>query len=151
MWAASIQRASSRSRDWGARLALVEYLYNDAVRVLPLVYALNRVWPPSSKRLADRVGTLPVMPERLAARIDEALTETDMLRAMLVTTEVQIDTIDLAPPGPNVDRACRWLPDVARVLREASLSQEEQPTITSLAACARGFAGAGAADARFEC
>ena len=48
----------------GERLALVEYLYNDAVRVLPIVYALNRVWQPTSKRLADRVQALPVRPER---------------------------------------------------------------------------------------
>lgn len=108
----------------GERLALVEYLYNDAVRVLRLVYALNRVWQPTSKRLADRVRTLPVRPERLAERIEEALTETDPLRAMLVMTELQADTVDLAPPGPNVDRARRWLRAVAEVLRKASLSRE---------------------------
>jgi hypothetical protein len=108
----------------GERLALVEYLYNDAVRVLRLVYALSRVWQPTSKRLADRVRTLPVQPERLAERIEEALTETDPLRAMLVMTELQADTVDLAPPGPNVDRARHWLRDVAEVLRKASLSRE---------------------------
>src|SRR5690348_12900985 len=67
----------------GERLALVEYLYNDAVRVLRIVYALNRVWQPTSKRLADRVQVLAVKPERLAERIEEALTEPDPLRAML--------------------------------------------------------------------
>ena len=103
----------------GERLALVEYLYNDAVRVLRLVYALNQVWQPTSKRLADRVRTLPVQPERLAERIEEALTETDPLRAMLVMTELQADTVDLAPRGPNVERARHWLRDVAEVLRKA--------------------------------
>lgn len=104
----------------GERLALVEYLYNDAARVLRIVYALNRTWQPTSKRLADRVQALPVKPERLAERIVEALTEPDPLRAMLVMTELQADTADLAPSGPNIDRARRWLREVIAVLREAS-------------------------------
>jgi hypothetical protein len=108
----------------GERLALVEYLFNDALRVLRIVYALNRVWQPTSKRLADRVQALPVKPERLAARIAEALTEPDPLRAMLVMSELQADTADLAPPGPNIDRARRWLREVIAVLREASHSRE---------------------------
>jgi hypothetical protein len=94
------------------------------VRVLRIVYALNRVWQPSSKRLADRVQALPVKPERLAERIEEALTESDPLRAMLVMSELQADTADLAPPGPNIDRARRWLREVTAVLREASHSRE---------------------------
>lgn len=108
----------------GERLALVEYLYNDAVRVLRIVYALNRVWQPTSKRLGDRVRALPVRPERLAERIEEALTETDPLRAMLLMSELQADTADLAPPGPNIDRARRWLREVVEVLREAILTRE---------------------------
>ena len=107
----------------GERLALVEYLYNDALRVLRIVYALNRVWQPTSKRLADRVQGLAIKPERLAERIEEALTEPDPLRAMLVMTELQADTADLAPPGPNVDRARRWLREVIAVLREADRSR----------------------------
>ena len=107
----------------GERLALVEYLYNDAVRVLRIVYALNRVWQPTSKRLADRVGELAIKPERLAERIEEALTEPDPLRAMLVMSELQADTADLAPPGQNVDRARRWLREVIAVLREAGRSR----------------------------
>jgi predicted nucleotidyltransferase len=103
----------------GERLALVEYLYNDAVRVLRIVYALNRAWQPTSKRLADRVQALVVKPDRLAERIEEALTEPEPLRAMLVMTELQAETVDLAPRGPNVDRARRWLREVIDVLREA--------------------------------
>jgi hypothetical protein len=108
----------------GERLALVEYLYNDAVRVLRIVYALNRLWQPTSKRLADRVQALPVKPERLAERIEEALTEPDPLRAMVVMSQLQADTVDLAPRGPNIDRARRWLRQVTAVLREASHSRE---------------------------
>ena len=108
----------------GERLALVEYLYNDAVRVLRIVYALNRVWQPTSKRLADRVHALAVKPERLAERIGEALTEPDPLRAMIVMSELQADTVDMAPRGPNIDRARRWLREVIAVLREANRSRE---------------------------
>jgi hypothetical protein len=108
----------------GERLALIEYLSNDAARVLRIVYALNRTWQPTSKRLADRVQALPVKPERLAERIEEALTEPDALRAMLVMIELQADTVDIAPSGPNVDRARRWLREVIAVLREADESRE---------------------------
>jgi hypothetical protein len=97
---------------------LVEYLYNDAMRVLRIVYALNRVSQPTNKRLADRVESLGVKPDRLAERIEDALTETDSLRAMLVMSELQVDTADLAPAGPNIERARSWLREVVGVLRE---------------------------------
>ena len=103
----------------GDRLALVELIYDDAMRVLRIVYALNRVWQPTSKRLATRVHGLPVRPERLAERIEDALIEPDPLRAMLVMTELQLDTVALAPSGPNIDRARPWLRKVIEILREA--------------------------------
>ena len=104
----------------GDRLALVERLLDDADRVLRIVYALNRVWEPTTKRVAARVKALQTKPDRLAERIEEALTELDPLRAMLVLAELQVDTLALAPSGPNVDRARRWVPEVVEVLREAS-------------------------------
>lgn len=100
------------------RLALVERLFDDASRVVAIVYALNRVWQPSHKRLAARAAALPVKPARLAERIEEALTEPDPRRALLVLTELQVETVGLAPSGPNVDRARVWLAEVARVLRD---------------------------------
>jgi hypothetical protein len=39
---------------------------------------------------------------------------------MVVMSELQVDTVDLAPRGPNIDRAPRWLREVNAVLREAS-------------------------------
>jgi predicted nucleotidyltransferase len=101
----------------GERLALVERLVDDATRVLRIVYAVNRVWPPTSKRLAQRVKDLPVKPARLAQRIEEALTEPDPVRAMLVMTRLQLDTVELAPDGPNVNRARPWLAEVIQVLQ----------------------------------
>ena len=104
----------------GERLALVERLLDDAQRVLQIVYALNRVWPPTSKRLADRVQVLPIRPDRLAERIEEALTEPDPSQALIVMTGLQMDTVALAPSGPNIDRAGRWLPKVIESLRDGS-------------------------------
>lgn len=101
----------------GERLALVERLLDDALRMLRIVYALNRVWEPTTKRLALRVEPLSVKPEGLAGRVDEALTEPDARRALLVMSELQAETLALAPSGPNVDRARRWVHDVIELLR----------------------------------
>jgi hypothetical protein len=100
----------------GERLALLERMVDDASRVVRIVFALNRVWQPTNKRLADRVATLAHKPERLAERIEEALTEPDPRRALLVMTELQADTVELAPDGPNISRARKWLRDARETL-----------------------------------
>ena len=100
----------------GDRLALVERMVDDASRVARIVFALNRVWQPTLKRLADRAATLTHKPERLAERIEEALTEPDACRAVLVLTELQADTVALAPDGPNINRARTWLGDAREIL-----------------------------------
>jgi hypothetical protein len=100
----------------GERLALLEWMVDDAARVVRIVFALNRVWPPTLKRLADRTATLKAKPERLAERIEEALTEPDAQRALLVMTELQIETVALAPDGPNIVRARKWLGEGRAIL-----------------------------------
>jgi hypothetical protein len=90
------------------RLALLEWMVDDATRVVCIVFALNRVWQPTSKRLADRVDALTDKPERMVERIEEALTEPDPHRAVLVMTALQLETLSLAPNGPNVNRARKW-------------------------------------------
>ena len=92
----------------------MERLVDDAARVVRIVFAVNRVWEPTLKRLADRAAALPVKPDRLAERIEEALTEPDPRRAVLVMTELQLETLALAPNGPSVDRAQKWLSDGPR-------------------------------------
>ena len=93
-------------------------LLDDALRVLRIVYVLNRLCEPTTKRLALRVQPLPVKPERFAERIEQTLTEPDPLRALLVMSEeLQADVLALAPSGPNVDRARRWVQDAIDVLR----------------------------------
>ena len=100
----------------GDRLALSEWIVDSATRVLTIVFALNRVWQPTTKRVAARVAPLPIKPDRLAERIEEALTEPDAQRALQVMTELQLDTVRLAPSGPNVDRARAWLAEGVRIL-----------------------------------
>lgn len=103
----------------GDRLALVERMVDDASRVVRIVFAINRVWQPTHKRLASRIASLPIKPDRLAERIEAALTEPDPHRALLVLTELQAETVALAPDGPNINRARRWLAAAAQDLATA--------------------------------
>jgi hypothetical protein len=100
----------------GERLALVERMVDDAQRVVRIVFALNRVWQPTNKRLADRAATLAHKPERMAERIEQALSELDPRRAALIMTELQADTVALAPDGPNINRARTWLGEAREIL-----------------------------------
>src|SRR6266487_5994587 len=100
----------------GERLSRTERMLDDALRVLRIVFALNRVWEPTSKRLEARVASLAVKPARLAERIEEAFSESNPRRALLVMTELQAETVALAPDGPNVNRARRWLAKAANLL-----------------------------------
>jgi hypothetical protein len=100
----------------GELLSRLERMLDDAKRVLEMLYAINRVWPRTTKRLATRVDSLAVKPDRLAERIEEALSERDPRRALLIMTRLQLDTVNLAPDGPNVNRARMWLAEAARLL-----------------------------------
>lgn len=93
----------------GERLALLEWMVDDAARVVRIVFALNRVWQPTSKRIGSRVAALHAKPARMAKRIEAALTEPDPRRALLTMIELELETLSLAPDGPNVDRARAWL------------------------------------------
>jgi predicted nucleotidyltransferase len=101
----------------GSSLARMEWLVDSAQRVLAIVSALNRVHPPTAKRLAARLEPLTIKPDRLAERIDETLAEPDPRTALLLMTELQLETVRLAPNGPNVDRARTWLAEGIEVLR----------------------------------
>jgi predicted nucleotidyltransferase len=102
----------------GERLALLERMVDDASRVGRIVFALNRVWPPTHKRLADRVAALKVKPVRVAERIEEALSEPDPRRALHILTKLQADTVALAPEGPNIKRARAWLREGCEILAQ---------------------------------
>jgi predicted nucleotidyltransferase len=100
----------------GERLSLLERMVDDAIRVTRIVFAVNRVWQPTTKRLAARIEPLAIKPDRLAERIEEALTEPDPLRAVTLMTELQGDTVALAPDSPNIVRARQWLRDALEIL-----------------------------------
>jgi len=100
----------------GERLSRLERMLDDVLRILKLLYALNRTWQPATKRLALRVEALAIKPDRLAERIDEALAEQDPIRALRLLTQLQLDTVMLAPSGPNIDRARKWLSDGLELL-----------------------------------
>ena len=104
----------------GERMALLDWMHDGAARVIRIVFAMNRVWQPTNKRLADRTAALPHKPERFAERIEEALTEPDPRRALLAITELELETVNLAPDGPNVVRARKWLSEGAEILAERS-------------------------------
>jgi hypothetical protein len=113
----------------GERLAMIERVVDDAHRVMAIVYAVNRVWQPTNKRLANRSAVLALTPDRLPERITTALTEPDPLRALLTMTELQSDTVALAPAGPNILRARRWLDAVADEL-SAAAARQTNPGVT---------------------
>jgi hypothetical protein len=100
----------------GERLALVERMVDDASRVVRIVFALNRVWQPTLKRLGARTAELTVKPDRLTERIEEALMEPDPRRAVIAMTRLQADTVALAPDLPNIVRARKWLSDALEIL-----------------------------------
>jgi predicted nucleotidyltransferase len=98
------------------RLALVEWMLDGGLRVQTIVFALNRVWRPTTKRFAARVASLAIKPDRLAERMADALTEPDPRRALRVMTELQLDAVLLAPDRPNVERARSWLAAALEIL-----------------------------------
>jgi len=100
----------------GERLSMLERVVDDAIRVTRIVFAVNRVWQPTTKRLAARVAPLERKPEHMAERIEEALAEPDLRRAVIVITELQLETAELAPDGPNIVRAREWLSDALEIL-----------------------------------
>jgi hypothetical protein len=97
----------------GERLARVQRMVGDAERIVRIVFALNRVWEPTLKRLAQRVEPLAVKPDRLAERLEEAFADDDFI----ALTELALETVRLAPDGPNVVRARAWLAASAEALR----------------------------------
>ena len=99
-------------------LARMEWLVESAQRVLAIVFALNRQHAPTAKRLSARVAPLAVKPDWLAERIEESLAGQDPRRSLATMTELQLETVRLAPDGPNVARARRWLAEGLAILGE---------------------------------
>lgn len=100
-------RTSGGIADWQERLRT----YPDALADAIVLDAIGdwteqtprgiRTWQPGWKRLPESVAPLPVKPQRLAERIDEALLGVDVLAAR----ELVHDTLALAPDLPRVVQA----------------------------------------------
>ena len=97
----------------GERVARVQRMVGDAERMVRILFALNRVWEPTLKRLARRVEPLAVKPDRFAERLEAAFADDDFL----ALTELALETVQLAPDGPNIVRAREWLAAAAEMLR----------------------------------
>ena len=97
----------------GETVALVQRMVGDAERIVQIVFALNRTWEPTLKRLAQRLEPLPLKPDRTAERLDAVFAQDDWLGL----TELALEAVQLAPSGPNVDRARAWLAASAEALR----------------------------------
>jgi predicted nucleotidyltransferase len=77
----------------GDGLVLAQALVAAAEGILRVVFALNEEWDPGWKRLATRVESLDVRPERLAERIDAAIRTLDLQALRVLAAE----TVALAP------------------------------------------------------
>jgi hypothetical protein len=95
-------------------------LPSDTTRVLTIVYALNRVWPPTTKRVALRVEGFPVKPERLAERIEKALTQPNPFPRAARAEPGAAGDRRARLSGRNFDRARVWLSQMLDVHRDAA-------------------------------
>jgi predicted nucleotidyltransferase len=100
----------------GERLALMERLVEDAQRTVRIVFAVNRVWQPTAKRLASRVESLMVKPPRLAERIEDALTEPEPRAAVRTMYELAAETLALVPDEIDVEPPRAWVAEVVELV-----------------------------------
>lgn len=84
--------------------------------VLRLLFALNRRWEPSWKRIPELLASLTLKPERTAERIEASLAASDPRFALLTIFELARDAVALGGPEFDVSRATAWLDEaVARL------------------------------------
>jgi hypothetical protein len=98
------------------RLPLERNLVEASELILRLLFALNRRWEPSWKRIALLVEPLPLKPERVAERIEEALLEPQPVRALGRLLELAREVVDLVEQ-PDVATARDWLGEAIELLR----------------------------------
>jgi predicted nucleotidyltransferase len=101
----------------GERLPLVERLVDDARRIVRIVFALNRVWEPTLKRLAARVGPLSLKPDLLAERLASALSEREPRAAIQTTYELAAETLALVPDEIDITPSRAWVAEVLELVR----------------------------------
>jgi hypothetical protein len=98
------------------RLTLERNLVEASDLVLRMLFALNRRWEPSWKRIPELIDALPLKPDRTAERIEAALLEPDAPRALRMTLELARDALDLVD-DLDLAAARAWLDDATALLR----------------------------------
>lgn len=101
----------------GERVALVERLVDDVRRIVRIVFALNRVWEPTLKRLAARVAPLAVKPPLLAERAESALVERDPRAALQTIYELAAETLALVPDELEITPSRAWVAKALELVR----------------------------------
>lgn len=101
-WEAPPPRGELRPGD---ALALAWRVALDGENIVRIVFALNEAWPPSWKRLAQRLAPLARKPDRLADRIDVAVRTLDLAALRTLAAEA----LALAVPTATVERALAGL------------------------------------------
>lgn len=116
-WGSGIPRGVLTLTRPGDRLPVAAWLVKDVERILRILFAVNRRWEPSWKRVPQLLESLAIKPERTPHRIDEALLEPDPRRALRLAFELGRDTLALVPPEIDVERPRRWLDEAILLLR----------------------------------
>jgi predicted nucleotidyltransferase len=101
----------------GERVALAERLVDDIRRIVRIVFALNRVWEPTLKRLATRVEPLPLKPQLLPERAEATLAERDARSALQTIYELAAETLALVPDGIEITPSRAWVAEALERLR----------------------------------
>ncbi len=101
----------------GERVALVERLVDDVRRIVRIVFALNRAWEPTLKRLAARAAPLEVKPPLLAERAESALTEREPRAALQTIYELAAETLALVPEEIEITRSRAWVAEALELVR----------------------------------
>lgn len=99
------------------RYSLVRVVLEVTDDVLRLLFALNRRWERSWKRLPDLLAGLEVAPPDAAERIASALTTPEAREALRVTFELARDAVALVGPEIETDRARAWLDEAVAELQ----------------------------------
>lgn len=116
-WGGYIVTAYTRQIRRNDRYSLNRVVLEVADDVLRLLFALNRRWEPSWKRVPQLVEPLELKPERAGERIESALSVSDPRVAMLTIFELARDAVELVDPELDIGRARAWLDEVVEALR----------------------------------
>jgi predicted nucleotidyltransferase len=100
--------------------------------VLRLLFALNRRWEPSWKRIPELLAPLLLKPDPAAERIEAALAASDPRLALLTIFELARDAVALVGPEFDVSPARAWLDGAVARLQQQPVRVASASTASSL-------------------